>query len=150
VETRFSARPDRYWGPPSLLYNGYRVFPGGKVRSGRAADHSPPSSAAVMEELELYLYPPSGPRPACKGITLPSYAMQLMLITKMFTRYSIQLCPCYGGHHPLSAVYFIHTTFRQLFLLANFMSKNIRNGSATLWLLNVECKEMCVRRGIME
>jgi hypothetical protein len=23
--------PDRRWGPPSLLYNGYRVFPGGKV-----------------------------------------------------------------------------------------------------------------------
>ena len=36
--------------PPSLLYNGYRVFPGGKVRPGRAADHSPPSSATVMEE----------------------------------------------------------------------------------------------------
>jgi len=28
----------------------YRVFPGSKVRPGRAADHSPPSSAAVMEE----------------------------------------------------------------------------------------------------
>ena len=27
--------------------NGYRVFPGGKVRPGRAADHSLPSSAAV-------------------------------------------------------------------------------------------------------
>jgi len=25
-------------------------FPGGKVRLGRAADHSPPSSAVVMEE----------------------------------------------------------------------------------------------------
>jgi len=37
-------------GSTSLLYNGYRVFPGGKVRPGRAADHSPPSSAAVMEE----------------------------------------------------------------------------------------------------
>ena len=23
--------PDRLWGPPSLLYNGYRVFPRGKV-----------------------------------------------------------------------------------------------------------------------
>ena len=33
--------PDRPWGPPSLLYNGYRVFPGGEVRPGRAADHSP-------------------------------------------------------------------------------------------------------------
>ena len=47
---RFSARPDRPWGPPRLLYNGYRVFPGGKVRPGPAADHSPPSSVAVMEE----------------------------------------------------------------------------------------------------
>jgi hypothetical protein len=47
---RFSARPDRPWGPTSLLYNGYRVFPGGKVWPGRAADHSPPSIAAVMEE----------------------------------------------------------------------------------------------------
>ena len=47
---RFSVRPDWPWGPPSLLYNGHRVFPGGKVRSGRAADHSPPSSAMVKEE----------------------------------------------------------------------------------------------------
>ena len=23
--------PDRPWGPPSLLYSGYRVFPGGKA-----------------------------------------------------------------------------------------------------------------------
>jgi hypothetical protein len=42
--------PDRLWGPPSLLYNGYRVFPGGKLGPGRDADHSPPSSAEVLEE----------------------------------------------------------------------------------------------------
>ena len=48
--TRFSACPDRPWGPPSLLYNGYRVFPGGKMQPERAADHSPPSSVAVKEE----------------------------------------------------------------------------------------------------
>ena len=45
---------ESWWGeisrPPSLLYNGYRVFPGGKVRPGRAAVHSPLSSAVVMEE----------------------------------------------------------------------------------------------------
>jgi len=41
------------------------------VRPGRAADQSPPSSAAVMEE--LYLYPPSGPHRACNGITLPFF-----------------------------------------------------------------------------
>jgi hypothetical protein len=34
---------------PRFCKNGYRVFPGGKVWPGRAADHSLPSSAAVME-----------------------------------------------------------------------------------------------------
>jgi hypothetical protein len=29
-------RPDRLWGPPDLLFNGY---------PGREADHSPPTSA---------------------------------------------------------------------------------------------------------
>jgi hypothetical protein len=42
--------PDRPCGPPSLLYNGYRVFSGGKVRSGRDADPLPPSSDEVMKE----------------------------------------------------------------------------------------------------
>jgi len=41
AQMRFSVRPDRPWGPPSLLEDGYRVFPRGKVRPGRAADHSP-------------------------------------------------------------------------------------------------------------
>ena len=43
----FRTSPDRPWGPPSLLCNGYRVFPGGKVLPGRDADPSHPSSAAV-------------------------------------------------------------------------------------------------------
>jgi hypothetical protein len=43
--------PDRLWGPPSLLYNGYRgPFSGGKARPGHDADHSPPSSAEVVNE----------------------------------------------------------------------------------------------------
>ena len=37
----FRTCPDRPWGPPSLLYNGYRVFPGGKERPGRDADPHP-------------------------------------------------------------------------------------------------------------
>ena len=40
-------RPDRAWGPPSLLYNGYRVFPGSRKRLGCDADPLPPSSAEV-------------------------------------------------------------------------------------------------------
>jgi hypothetical protein len=42
--------PDRAWGPPSLLSNGYReaVSPGVK-RLGREADHSPPASAEIKK-----------------------------------------------------------------------------------------------------
>jgi len=42
--------PDWPWGPPSLLYNGYRVFPGGKERLEHDADPSPTSSAIVKKE----------------------------------------------------------------------------------------------------
>jgi hypothetical protein len=43
----FRTHSERPWGPPSLLYNGYRVFPGGRKRPGRDADPSPHSSAEV-------------------------------------------------------------------------------------------------------
>ena len=45
----FRTCSDRPWGPTSLLYNEYRVFPEGKERPGRDADPSPPSSAVVMK-----------------------------------------------------------------------------------------------------
>ena len=54
----FLTCPDRAWGPPSLLYNGYQVFPGGEGRSGRDADPSPALSAVGHERVELYLYSP--------------------------------------------------------------------------------------------
>jgi len=56
----FRTCPDRPCGPPSLLYNWYRVFPGGKERPGHDADPSLPSSAVVMK-VELYLYSTYGP-----------------------------------------------------------------------------------------
>jgi len=37
----FHTCPDRPCSPLSLLYNGYRVFPGGKERPGLDADPSP-------------------------------------------------------------------------------------------------------------
>ena len=60
----FCTCPDRPWGPPSLLYNGYRVFPGGKERPGRDADPSSPSSTAVMKGYSYTSTPPMG-RTAC-------------------------------------------------------------------------------------
>ena len=60
-------RPDRPWGPPSLLHNGYPFsFPGVK----RDVDHPPPTSAEVKERVKLYLYCPSGPSWPVLGLTL--------------------------------------------------------------------------------
>jgi hypothetical protein len=56
----FWTHPDYYWGPPSHLYNGYQVFPGGRA-AGHGVDNPHPSSAKVKERIELYFYSPSGP-----------------------------------------------------------------------------------------
>ena len=54
----FRTCPDRPWGPHSLLYNGYRVFPGGKERPGSDADSSSFSSAVVKKEQSYTSNPP--------------------------------------------------------------------------------------------
>ena len=46
----FLTGPDQPWGSPSLLYNGYRVFPGLVKRPGLGVDHPPPFSVEVKEE----------------------------------------------------------------------------------------------------
>jgi hypothetical protein len=79
--------PDRPWGPLSLLYNGYRVFPGGKVRPGRDADPSPPSSAKVKNRVELYPYSPQGPLWPTKGWNLPTYPWNSFV--------TVTACPCF-------------------------------------------------------
>jgi len=43
------------------------------ILHGRAVDHSPLSSAAVMEKLSYTSPHPLGHNRACNGITLPSY-----------------------------------------------------------------------------
>lgn len=40
-------------GSPSVLYNGYCVSPGGKVR--HIVNHQPPSSSEVKEGVQLYI-----------------------------------------------------------------------------------------------
>jgi hypothetical protein len=43
--------PYRLWGPPSLLFKGYRgSFPRAKARPESDTDHSSPSSAEVVNE----------------------------------------------------------------------------------------------------
>jgi hypothetical protein len=48
----FRACPDQPWSPPSLLHNGYRVTPGGKV-AGPWSWPPIQSSAKVKERVEL-------------------------------------------------------------------------------------------------
>jgi len=77
----FHTCPDQRWGPPSPLYNGYRVFPGGKERPGHDADPSPHSSAIGHERVELYLHSPYGPYSLYRasvpvqGCTLPFFTV---------------------------------------------------------------------------
>jgi hypothetical protein len=57
----FSTLPDWLWGPPSLLYNGYRVTILWLKRPGCGFDHPSISSTQVKERVELYLYSLSRP-----------------------------------------------------------------------------------------
>jgi len=57
----FHTHPEQLCGPPSLLYNGYRVSFLGVKQPGCDVDHPPPSSAEVKERVALHLYSPSGP-----------------------------------------------------------------------------------------
>jgi hypothetical protein len=51
-------RPDRLWGQPNLLYNGYQgLFPGVK-RPGREADHYPLTSVEVKK---MWIYTSTPP-----------------------------------------------------------------------------------------
>jgi hypothetical protein len=63
-------------------------FPGGKARTGRDADHSPPSSA----EVELYSSPPNASM-ACKGTALPFYINKSYIIWTLGLR-------CFSSHTP--------------------------------------------------
>jgi hypothetical protein len=66
----FPTSPERPCGPPSLLYDGYQVFHGGKA-SGTW--HWPPNpfSAEVKETMELYRYSTSGSSWPVLGWILP-------------------------------------------------------------------------------
>jgi len=70
----FRTRPDRPWGLPSLLYNRYRVFPGGKA-AGTWRWPPTPSSAEVKERAELYFYSHSGPSWPVLGWTFYLYVL---------------------------------------------------------------------------
>jgi hypothetical protein len=51
-------RPDRLWGPHSLLPIGTGTLSSGVKRPGREADHSPSTSAEVQKNVDLYIHSP--------------------------------------------------------------------------------------------
>jgi hypothetical protein len=54
--------------PASCTMNTGGPIPGVKARPGRGADHSPPSSAEVENEQELYLLSPQAPQWRVEGL----------------------------------------------------------------------------------
>ena len=56
----FRTRPDRSWGTPSLLYNGWRLTIQGVKRPGRGVDH-PPHLAPRLKKEKSYTYTPPTP-----------------------------------------------------------------------------------------
>ena len=89
----FRTCPDRPWGPPSLLYNGYRVFPGGKERPGRDADPSPPSSTVVKKEYSYTSTSPMGLRPV-QSLCLYKGALHLTFTVRLRCLTPNWLCYC--------------------------------------------------------
>ena len=80
---------DRSWGLPSLLYNGYWVFPGGKEGPGRDADPSPLLVPCSRNSRAIPLLPVWAVRPvqilsACTRVhftvTLPQWMMQIFTV----------------------------------------------------------------------
>ena len=61
-KARFYARLDRPWSPPSLLYNGYRVFPGVKCGRGVLLTTHPLLAQRPWKSRFIPL-PPTGPQP---------------------------------------------------------------------------------------
>jgi hypothetical protein len=59
----FRTCPDRPWGPPNNLYNGYRVFSGGKERPGGESDSSPLLVPCSRKSRAIPLLPLCAKRP---------------------------------------------------------------------------------------
>jgi hypothetical protein len=66
-------------------------FPGGKARPGRDAEHSPPSSAQVVNEEELYLLSPQAPPWRVAGLLYFYFYFTILLLHE-----ATQDCDCKG------------------------------------------------------
>jgi len=98
----FRTSPHRPWGPPSLLYNGYRVFLGGKERSGSDADASPfllPCSrnSRIIPLLPLWVGRPVQSLSACTRVHFTFYVCMCVCMyihTHTHTHSRVSFCDC--------------------------------------------------------
>ena len=81
----------------------------GKVRPGRAADHSPPSSAAVMEE---YRYTSTHPLGHTGPVTGSLY-LCLLLILHAEMQVAIRILPNYCSSHVITAPKPVTSAFKE-------------------------------------
>ena len=103
----FRARPDRNWAPPTLLYDGYGVFPGGK-KAGTWKWPPTPSNAEVTERVKLDLYSPSGPSwPDLRWIFYLYINAQIFKFAPFLYTMQLNICVCFSfftcfpHHHSL-------------------------------------------------
>ena len=90
---------------PAICKMGTGSFPGGKVRPGRAADHSPTSSAAVMEEYSYTSTHPlghTGPVTGSLYLYLYLYMINILIILREELNFQI-LHEIQGSQHKYCA-----------------------------------------------
>ena len=89
-------RPDGPWGPPSLLYNRYRIsFPGVK-RPGRVVNHSPHLAPRLKKEQNYTSTPPLGFLGLFQGELYLFYhgVCEGLRVAEMFVTPKVNVCAC--------------------------------------------------------
>jgi hypothetical protein len=118
----FHTRSERPWGPPSLLYNWYQVFPEGKA-VGVWRWTPTHSSAVVKERVVLYLCSPSGPSrpllywrlcPIWPCYILPHYLIKHTIFVYKLTEHKI-------------CVVILAKTFPGIFIVLRIFNQDTRN-----------------------
>jgi hypothetical protein len=105
-------------------------FPGGKARPGHAADHSPPSSAEVKKEWELYLLSPCPQAPPWYVVVQLYFIFSGSQILKWKTLNTLNMRRLVSEHKDIHSLYWwLHFLLWKLVPLLINLQKN----SFLLW-----------------